>query len=33
MNRVSAQNAREKRRQYVEELERKLSQLEAQVCL
>lgn len=30
MNRVAAQNAREKKRQYVEELEKKLSQLEAQ---
>lgn len=30
MNRVAAQNAREKKRQYVEDLERKLSQLETQ---
>ena len=33
MNRVAAQNAREKKRQYVEDLERKLSQLETQVGL
>lgn len=32
MNRVAAQNARDKRKRYIEELERRLAMVEAKVC-
>ena len=33
MNRVAAQNARDKRKRYIEELERRLVVMEAKVCV
>jgi hypothetical protein len=32
MNRIAAQNARDRRKNYVEDLERRVAELEAKVC-